>query len=254
VLLVGEPGSGRTSIARAMHVASTRVACPLLEVDLDVYQGAGQTEALFGKRGAGGAWAAAGSGSLILRGRAVVTTLHAELVERIATRLPQAGPRLFLITTEQALPESLAVLVPVRLHVPPLRERPGDILLLARSFANEQPITPPASRVLEHYAWPGNVTELRGVVERASRLAGASPIDVVHLPDRLQTSSVQTMLNPMRLPPEGVNLEQVEQALIRQALERARGNKSKAAELLGLTRHTLLYRMEKYGINTPEYD
>jgi DNA-binding NtrC family response regulator len=56
----------------------------------------------------------------------------------------------------------------------------------------------------------------------------------------------------MELPPEGVNLEQVEQALIRQALERARGNKSKAAELLGLTRHTLLYRMEKYGISASE--
>jgi DNA-binding NtrC family response regulator len=50
----------------------------------------------------------------------------------------------------------------------------------------------------------------------------------------------------------GVNLEAVEQDLIRQALERARGNKSKAAELLGLTRHTLLYRMEKYGITAPE--
>ena len=56
----------------------------------------------------------------------------------------------------------------------------------------------------------------------------------------------------MQLPPEGVNLEQVEQNLIRQALERARGNKSKAAELLGLSRHTLLYRMEKYSIVAPE--
>lgn len=74
----------------------------------------------------------------------------------------------------------------------------------------------------------------------------------MHLPAAIQHASEATISGPVYLPPEGVNLEQVEQILIRQALERAHGNKTKAAELLGLTRHTLLYRMEKYGITAPE--
>jgi transcriptional regulator with PAS, ATPase and Fis domain len=90
-------------------------------------------------------------------------------------------------------------------------------------------------------------------VARAAQLATDGPIDVAHLP--AQTRAIATDPEPggvFQLPPGGVNLEAVEQVLIRQALERARGNKSKAAELLGLTHHTLLYRMEKYGIVGPE--
>ena len=250
VLLVGEQGSGRASLARAMHVASPRVGAPLIEVDLGVYQGAAQAVALFGETGSGGAWAEAGSGSLVLRGLGEATPLHAQLVERIGEEGTRTGPRLFVIASaDQALSDRLEARIPVRLRVPPLRERPGDVLLLACAFAGERAITPAAAQALASYTWPGNVTELRGVVERAARLAGSEPIDVMHLPDQVQPTSEQAIRSPMYLPPEGVNLEQVEQALIRQALERARGNKSRAAELLGLTRHTLLYRMEKYGIS-----
>ena len=72
------------------------------------------------------------------------------------------------------------------------------------------------------------------------------------LPTHLQRAPEYPAENGITLPPEGVNLEAVEQDLIRQALDRTRGNKSKAAELLGLSRHTLLYRMEKYGITTAD--
>ena len=253
VLLLGELGSGRTSIARALHVASAGADAPLIEVDLTIYHDAAQLEAVFGADGAGGAWATAGSGSLVLRGVATATTMQAELAERLAMQKPRAGPRVFLVVAaEQPLVEALESHLPVQLHVPPLRERPGDVLLLAHHFAAGCSLTVLTAQMLEQYPWPGNVTELRGVVERAVRLAGASPIDVVHLPDRVQTFAEQATDSPLLLPPEGVNLEQVEQALIRQALERARGNKSKAAELLGLTRHTLLYRMEKYSISVSE--
>lgn len=250
VLLVGEQGSGRASIARAMHVASPRAGAPLIEVDLGVYQGSAQAVALFGETGSGGAWAEAGSGSLLLRGLGEATPLHAQLVERIGAQGTRTGPRLFVIASaDQALPDPLQARMPVRLRVPPLRERTGDVLLIARAFAGERAITPAAAQALASYTWPGNVTELGGVVEHAARLAGSGAIDVMHLPDQVQPTSEQAMRSPMYLPPEGVNLEQVEQALIRQAIERARGNKSRAAELLGLTRHTLLYRMEKYGIS-----
>jgi DNA-binding NtrC family response regulator len=188
----------------------------------------------------------------VIRGVVDAPAVLEQLAQRLTTQENRASPRLFLVVpAERILPAPFEVLVPVVLHVPPLRERLADVLLLARAFAGDRQITPLAAQVLEHYEWPGNVTELRGMVERAARLAGFGPIDVVHLPNHVQQKS-DPARSPMELPPEGVNLEQVEQALIRQALERARGNKSKAAELLGLTRHTLLYRMEKYGISASE--
>ena len=253
VVLVGESGSGRSSLARAMHVASLRAEAPLIELDLGIYQGAAQEVVLFGKTENGGAWAEAGSGSLVIRGVVDAPAVLEQLAERLAAQENRAGPRLFAIApTGSGLPAAFERLIPVRLFVPPLRERRADVLLLARAFAGDRQITPLAAQVLEHYEWPGNVTELRGMVERAARLAGSGPIDVVHLPDHVQQRSEPAARSPMELPPEGVHLEQVEQALIRQALERVRGNKSKAAELLGLTRHTLLYRMEKYGISASE--
>lgn len=92
------------------------------------------------------------------------------------------------------------------------------------------------------------------MIQRAVQLAGDAPINVSHLPSWM-VSSVDTISTyPMALPDKGIRLEAVEQGLIKQALERAHGNKSKAAALLGLTRHTLLYRMEKYGISAPERD
>ena len=91
------------------------------------------------------------------------------------------------------------------------------------------------------------------MVERAAALAAVGEaIDLEHLPEAVAASLTVPERVPFRLPPEGVNLEEVERELIRQALERAHGNKTRAAELLGLTRHTLLYRLEKYGLKTGE--
>jgi DNA-binding NtrC family response regulator len=253
VVLVGEIGSGRTSLARAIHVASMQHDAPLLELNLEVYQEAAQAVALFGDDGQRGAWASAGDGSLVLCGVTEAPTVHGLLIERLAQRATHSGPRLLIVAADPPLiPEQLSALLQVQVRIPPLRERPGDVVLLAHHFATDHPIAPRAMQLLEHYPWPGNVTELRGVIERAVQLAGSDPIDVAHLPTSIQRAPGSVVPGPMDLPPEGVNLEQVEQALIRQALERAHGNKSKAAELLGLTRHTLLYRMEKYGITAPE--
>jgi DNA-binding NtrC family response regulator len=253
VLIVGEVGSGRTILARAMHGASTRHAAPLIELDLQVYHDTGQVAALFGADGNGGAWIEAGNGSLLLRSVAEGQAIHEALAERLASRTSRAGPRLLLVVTEALpLPQAIAAHIPVRLRVPPLRERPGDTLLLANYFAGEHPITSPAAQRLEGYDWPQNVAELRGVVARAVQLAGDGPIESVHLPEHVRAVPGHSDQRGVQLPPDGMKLEVVEQELIRQALERAHGNKSKAAELLGLTRHTLLYRMEKYGITVPE--
>ncbi len=253
VLLIGEVGSGRSSLGRAIHAASTRHTAPLVELDLLVYQDAAQLGALFGAGINGGAWSEAGSGSLLLRGVASATGVHEALAEHLAARVDRTGPRLLVVASDSSpLLETVTAHIPICLRVPPLRERPGDALLLAQHFAGEQPITPPAAERIEQYAWPENVTELRGVIMRAVHLAGGGAIDSIHLPEHVQAAPGQSGRSGIALPPEGINLEEVEQELIRQALARARGNKSKAAELLGLTRHTLLYRMEKYGITTPE--
>jgi DNA-binding NtrC family response regulator len=253
IVVAGELGSGRTSLARAIHSASPRRDAPLIELNLEVYQESARAAALFGDTGHGGAWASAGSGSLLLAGVTEAPDVHGLLAERLGQKTAHTGPRLLIVAADApGIPEQLRSLLQIQLRVPPLRERPGDVIFLAHHFAADRPIAPRAIQLLEHYPWPGNVAELRGVLERSARLAGHDPIDMMHLPAAIQHQQESAASSPMYLPPEGINLEQVEQALIRQALERAHGNKSKAAELLGLTRHTLLYRMEKYGITAPE--
>ncbi|HEU4325281.1 MAG TPA: response regulator [Roseiflexaceae bacterium] len=246
VVVVGEPGSGRDSLARAIHTASSRAGAPLVELDLALYTTAAQTAALTHPDGV---WGMAGIGTLVVRNLEAAAGAQAALTIRLAERQATGGPRLLLITvSDETLPPVLAEALPLRLRVPPLRERPGDGLLLAAHQAGDRPITPAAQRLVEQYPWPGNGAEVRAAITRAARLAGDSPIDVEHLPAVLQRALAAEGPYQVPLPPGGILLEQVEQDLIRQALELARGNKSRAAELLGLTRHTLIYRMEKYGI------
>ncbi len=253
ILIVGEAGSGRATLARAIHVASVRHGAPLGELDMGLYHPSAQHAALVGAQSNDGAWNEAGSGSLLLRGLAEAPAVHDALANLLTTRASGTGPRLLVLEADaSALSEMITAHLPMQLHVPPLRERPGDALLLARHFSGEQAITAQAAQAIEHYRWPGNVAELRSALLRAAQLAGTSPIDSTHLPVHVVAASGPSDSRGIGLPPEGVNLEVVEQDLIRQALERARGNKSKAAELLGLSRHTLLYRMEKYGITAPE--
>jgi DNA-binding NtrC family response regulator len=256
VLITGESGSGRRSIAGAIHAASERADAPLVMVDLTTYQVPEYAHvAVLGDDVRGGAWAEAGSGTLLLVGIETAPALIAPLLECWRARPHGIGPRVVLVAElPQHLPPELSGILPARLTVPGLRERADDILLLAQQLAAPHTITDAAAVRLEHYAWPGNVSELVGVIARARLLAGTAAIDVAHLPTGLQGALPPADAGGtlVQLPPEGFNLEQVEQQLIRQALERARGNKSRAAELLGLTRHTLLYRMEKYGISAPE--
>ena len=120
--------------------------------------------------------------------------------------------------------------------------------MLARALVPAAELTPSALQALEQHAWPGNVAELRGALLYAVALAGDATIDVGHLPLVLRHVPPVDVL--IQLPEDGLNMEAVEISLLRQALERAQGNKTRAAELLGLTRHTLLYRLEKYGLDT----
>ena len=146
-------------------------------------------------------------------------------------------------------------IIPV--HLPPLRERNGDVELLANhyvaTFAVEfrktvTGISPEAHKHLRSYAWPGNVRELRNAVERAVLLCKEpllGPQDFVLGGPGDQSARMYGI--PM-LPPDGVDLAVVEERLVRQALARSGDNQTQAAALLGLSRDQLRYRMQKYRL------
>ena len=143
-------------------------------------------------------------------------------------------------------------------NCPPLRERNGDVeLLLERlsaDLAEQYRLAGPcytraAVEAMKNYFWPGNVRELRNLCERMTILFTGGMVDVTQLPAELRRPT-QDVCKPQafELPKGGLKLEDVETDLIRQALERANGNRSRAARLLGVTRDTLLYRLKKYEL------
>jgi DNA-binding NtrC family response regulator len=145
--------------------------------------------------------------------------------------------------------------------LPSLRERGADVLLLARHFLQLQcrrygkplrHLSRAAEEALCRYAWPGNVRELRNVIEHIVLLSQHETIEPAHLPllqgDFQATAGTPAALGRFVLPPQGICLEAVERDLVEQALEQAGGNVTQAAKLLGLSRDTLRYRMEKYHL------
>jgi transcriptional regulator with GAF, ATPase, and Fis domain len=155
-----------------------------------------------------------------------------------------------------------------RLHVfeiriAPLRERPSDILPLAEVFLEELGTTMgrPAAGISKDardwmltYPWPGNVRELRNAIERAILLCDGGLIVREHLPQAMDPLRRPAASHPpadpaAALPPGGVDLESMERSFVQKALGESRGNKSKAARLLGLTRAQLYSRLEKYGLH-----
>jgi len=154
----------------------------------------------------------------------------------------------------------------IHIELPPLRERDEDIILLARVFLDGHGkrygksglrFTPAAEQALRHYRWPGNVRELRNSVEHAVLLAETAFIEPQHLalcPALVPVPSAGAAddFSPGQPFPEtGINLERMEQDLLVQALQHTGWNVSRAAKLLGLSRDTLRYRMEKYRLYAP---
>ncbi|MGE5027749.1 MAG: sigma-54 interaction domain-containing protein [Betaproteobacteria bacterium] len=143
----------------------------------------------------------------------------------------------------------------VPMEVPPLRERAGDIGLLVEHFvemaAQQHGLQPvsfdmDALKALKAHSWPGNVRELKNLCERLTILCGFQhgPLGVDNLPFNIRGSQRTAPAATAASTP--LNLEQTERDLILQALEQTRGNRTRAAKLLGISRYTLLYRMKKY--------
>jgi len=139
--------------------------------------------------------------------------------------------------------------------LPPLRERPEDISLLAEAFLKDsaatdgravRAITPEARELLQRYAWPGNVRELRNVIERATLLADGETIEPSHLPELLRGPQTASGSAPTLTIPLGITVEEAEKALILKSLELAGNNKTRAAGILGISVKTLHNKLVRY--------
>ncbi|MCL6477707.1 MAG: sigma-54 dependent transcriptional regulator [Peptococcaceae bacterium] len=145
----------------------------------------------------------------------------------------------------------------IHIHLPPLRERKEDIPLLTNYFLEKlkptylvNKITDDSMKLLMNYNWPGNIRELQNVLERAAIISHSNEITVDDLPKDIQQSvsiksGGETVIN---FPDSGISLEELEKELIIKALEKSKGNQTRAAQLLGITRSALLYRIQKHGL------
>jgi two-component system response regulator PilR (NtrC family) len=149
----------------------------------------------------------------------------------------------------------------ISVEMPPLRDRREDIPLLASNFLglfaartgrNAMRLAPEAMEVLTAYTWPGNVRELENTMERAVALAATDEVKPENLPPNLIQPVARTLAKTWEVPPEGMNLEQViadiEQALLKDALMKADGVQTRAAQLLGINFRSFRYRARKYGL------
>jgi len=149
----------------------------------------------------------------------------------------------------------------VMLRLPPLRERRGDVILLAAHFIDHfnakfgkscGPLTPAAVRALEAHSWPGNVRELQHCIERAVALHPGGPIDALHLSINvgLAADAPETSAAPKSTPAYDEARAQFERDYLKSILDMAEGNVSEAARLSGIPRQNLYVRMKRWGIVT----
>jgi two-component system response regulator FlrC len=294
VLLLGESGTGKEVVARLLHRASPRANGPfvaincaalpeqLLEAELFGYERGAYTGAAQSKPGqleqaAGGTLFLDEVGEMSPSAQAkFLRVLQEREFQRLGgTRTLRSDVRIIAATNRdlrraigdgQFRDDLYYRLNVFAIALPALRERRDDILPLSDallagiatgSVAMPAGVSCEARRALVDYDWPGNVRELRNVLERAAILAdgGAITLDHLSLPASVPARAGIAMAAPTA-PACAGDLRSMERAMIEQALQHARFNKSRAARALGLTRHQLYVRMRKYGFldNEPAFD
>ena len=285
VLIRGETGTGKELLAKAIHFNSRRKDRPfvtincgaipkdLLESELFGHVKGSFTGALANKRGRveladGGTLFLDEIGELPLELQVKLLRLiqQGEIEKlgvvgttKIDVRIIAATHRnLQAMVEDGAFREDLYYrLAVIPLELPPLRDRADDIPELVQYFfikAKEQQgrpdlVLPP--RLLPYfsvYTWPGNVRELENIIERIVVLARGDEITLNDLPDFLRRERPAVEALHLDLPPHGISLEAVEKELIVRALEKFNGNQTHAAQYLDISRKTLIYRMEKFGL------
>jgi DNA-binding NtrC family response regulator len=282
VLISGETGTGKNAVARELHARGPRARRPFVVVDCAALTATLIDSELFGhERGAftdavaarPGRFELAANGTVYLD---AVTELSIEAqgkllriveekrVERLGGQTSLAVPARVVASADSRVEDAVREgrfrgdlfhrigVLPIR--IPPLRERPEDVAPLAKHFlsrasadAGREPpaMSPDALAALRDYSWPGNVRELKHVVERALAAADGRAITLRELP--------QEILDGPALQPDDVSgrrptLDEVERRYIAATLQHARGNQTKAAQLLGISRKALWEKRKRYGL------
>ena len=293
VLILGETGSGKQMVARAIHYQSPRssgpfleincaaIPTPLLEAELFGHEKGAYTDARTAKPGL---FEAADGGTLFLdeighMDPAIQVKLLKGIEEKSVRRVGGLRTKTFnariIAATNRNLEAAIAEgtfrpdlyyrIKALTIEVPPLRTRGADITLLARHFLDRcarqyglpaKDLSPQAETLLLAYPWPGNVRELAHVIERAVLLRVDPTVQADHLGlpgGRTGTPVVVQAGGAVQVDftSGGIVLDEVERQLIAEALRAAGWNRARAAELLGISKDTLRYRIERYKLRPP---
>jgi DNA-binding NtrC family response regulator len=299
VLITGETGTGKELAARAIHKGSQRADGPFLPVNCAAFSETLLDSELFGHekgaftgadRSRPGWFEAADGGTLFLDEAGEMSLpLQAKLLRvladhqivRVGSRAPRSVDVRLILATHRDLKQRVAegtfredlfyriAVVPV--EMPPLRDRPADIAPLVEQFLVDAArelkvprriIDPAALKKLQGYAFPGNIRELRNLIERACILARGKSILPNDLPlgDGTTAADPDTGVDALRRFAQSMpasfdlreTLEQLEKALIARALEEAGGVQAEAARQLNLTRSDIGYKLRKHGLQPPD--
>ena len=282
VLITGESGTGKEVAAVEIHKASKRVNMPfvavncaalpehLLESELFGHEKGSFTGATNKKKGR---FEMADKGTIFLDEIGdmpinmqvkLLRVLQERCFERVGgTETIQVDVRV-IATTNSELSSAISNgtfredlyyrLNVMHIKMPPLRLRKKDIPLLVNHFlgkfdpSRSKKISSDAMKILMRYDWPGNIRELQNAIERPLIVCQSNEIQPIHLPKELLENIEKTSEPIINLPEGGFSLEELEKRLFIEALEKHNYNQTKAAKYLGISRPTLLYRMNKHGL------
>lgn len=285
VLITGESGTGKELVAKSIHSLSTRRNRPFVPINCAAIPRELLESELFGHvkgaftgavRDKVGKFEAADGGTLFLDEVGelpvdlqpkLLRALQERVVEPVGgTNSRKIDVRVVAATNvdlEKAIEDGAfredlfyrLSIIPV--HLPPLRERADDVVLLIRHFTSKHGgagvnFTPKALEALKSYHWPGNVRELENTIERLLIMRNGDLIDVDDIPAKILGVRKTPEAGIINLPASGYSLEQLEREIVVEALERNDWNQTAAARFLRIPRHTLIYRMEKYNITPQE--
>jgi two-component system NtrC family response regulator len=290
VLITGESGTGKELVARSIHRQSSRRDAPFIAINCAAIPRDLLESELFGHvKGAftgaikdkTGKFLQADGGTLFLDEVGelpldlqpkLLRALQEKVIEPVGGTKPQKLDVRLVSATNLNIEKALADgtfredlyyrLAVIPIHLPSLRERREDIALLLRYFlgkhgAKKVQFDSDGMAALNSHRWPGNVRELENLVERLLIMRGSDTITLDDLPDKIRAAdtvadAVPNSVNVINLPDQGYSLEQLEREVVVEALERNAWNQTASAKFLRIPRHTLIYRMEKYGIITPD--
>jgi two-component system NtrC family response regulator len=291
VLITGESGTGKELVAEALHANSRRRGRPFVKVNLGGISAGLFDSEMFGhvkgaftdaradRKGrfelaAGGTIFLDEIGELDAAGQVkLLRVLQDRTYEVLGSSVTRQADLRVVSATNRNLPEMVSRglfredllyrLNLIAIHLPPLRERRGDVALLARQLLgtlasvyrrDRLELSPAALRFLESQSWPGNIRQLKHWIERAVLISpDQSVLEVAHLQATaaMEAGPVVPPEPADNLPPVGsMTMDELEKAMIEKSLRHHQGNLSRVAESLGLSRAALYRRLEKYGIST----